>query len=187
VHSFFDDGRLSCRYHCRHHLHCCGLLCSRPVHTKSAEGSAAEPNREPVSYCQRTVLVGLKSDFLAEHHVARDQWAFWQEAPTDRGKVIVPHFMNVCGISIMNAVSFPAVTTDYVEISFGIELRSLLRRQPLAQEVYAARFTIREARSVTLTRGLDFTDILSQRSTNMPRRDQQRSRGQSAANEPRKE
>jgi hypothetical protein len=172
VHSFFDDGRLSCRYHCQASFALLRLACARAQFTqKSAEGSAGEPNRKPVSHCQRTVPVGLKSDFLGKHHVARDQWAFWQEAPTDRGKVIVPHYKDICGISLMKAVSFPAVTTDYVEISFGIELRSFLRRQPLAQEVYAARFTIREARSVTLTRGLDVTDVLSQRSTNMPQRE----------------
>ena len=95
---------------------------------ESTDGSAGKPDSEPVSHCQRTVPVGLKSDFLGKHHVARDQWAFWQEAPTDRGKVIVPHYKDICGISLMKAVSFPAVTTDYVEISFGIELRSLLRR-----------------------------------------------------------
>jgi hypothetical protein len=139
---------------------------------KSTDGSAGEPDSEPVSHCQRTVLVGLKSDFLGKHHVARNYLPLRSEAPTDRGLIIVPDLVDVCYISIVNAVSLAAVTTDYVEISFGIELRSLLGRQPLAQEVYATRFTTREARSVTLARGLDFADILSQRSTNTPRRDQ---------------
>jgi hypothetical protein len=39
---------------------------------KSTDGSAGEPDREPVSHFQRTILVGLKSDFLSKHHVARD-------------------------------------------------------------------------------------------------------------------
>ena len=38
----------------------------------STEGSAGEPDREPVSRCQRAVLIGLKSDFLSKHHVARN-------------------------------------------------------------------------------------------------------------------
>jgi hypothetical protein len=39
---------------------------------KSTDGSAGEPDSEPVSRCQRTVLVGLKSDFLGKHHVAHN-------------------------------------------------------------------------------------------------------------------
>jgi|HubBroStandDraft_6_1064221.scaffolds.fasta_scaffold327472_3 hypothetical protein len=39
---------------------------------KSTDGSAREPDSEPVSHCQRTELVGLKSDFLGKHHVARN-------------------------------------------------------------------------------------------------------------------
>jgi hypothetical protein len=35
--------------------------------------------------------------------------------------------VDVCDDSVVNAVSLSTVTTDYVEISFGIELRSLLR------------------------------------------------------------
>jgi hypothetical protein len=71
--AFFDDGRPSCCYHCRHHLAQFWRSYERAKSMqKSTKGSVGEPDREPVSHCQRTVLVGFKSDFLGKHHVARN-------------------------------------------------------------------------------------------------------------------
>ena len=90
--AFFDDEpSFLAHYHCRQHLALLWRNHERAkLMQKSTEGSVGEPDREPVSDRQRTILVGSQERFFGQASRRPRLMGPCGEAPTDRGKIVVP-------------------------------------------------------------------------------------------------
>ena len=95
---------------------------------------------EPVSDSEHTVLSGLQGNFLCQHDVAGDKPGLGGETQSDaREATVVVDFDDVHRRAMVNSVPPPAVTASNVKIAMGVVLGELFRREPLSQELHAAR------------------------------------------------
>src|SRR6266436_8673320 len=84
--------------------------------------------RETIRHRQRAELIRLQGNLLSKHGVARDQMANWHETPANLGAAGSVDLMHVGHGAIVDAVALSTVAADDVEISFGVELGTLLGR-----------------------------------------------------------
>jgi len=85
-------------------------------------------------------FVGFECDLLGEHHVPSHYGSFGNETPPDLRLHIFIKLKNISHGAIMNSISPAGVRARDFEITLGIKLRTLIRRQPFAEKTTRTRF-----------------------------------------------
>jgi hypothetical protein len=90
--------------------------------------------RKSVRYSQGGIFAGFQSDFLSQHHVARCEASVRDKTQPKYWRSIVVQNLHVSRHAVKDPILPAAATTDHIKVAEGVELISLLGRQPLAQQ-----------------------------------------------------
>lgn len=85
-------------------------------------------------------FVGFECDLLGEHYVASCQGPFGNETPPDLRLHFSVKLQNITHDALMNSISLAGVRANDFEITMGIKLRTLIRRQPFPEKMTRTRF-----------------------------------------------
>jgi hypothetical protein len=83
---------------------------------------------EFVRHNQRVALIGFERYLLSQHDVPRDEIVVWDKTPSHEWTAGIVEFVYVRRGAVADPVFLSAVATNDFKLSFGIELRALLRR-----------------------------------------------------------
>lgn len=132
-----------------------------PAHEQPSVGPAHHSislvfRRNPVGKRKDGHFVGFERDFLGEHDIAGRQSAFGNETPAGLRLSGFIDLHNITQGTIVNSISAAGVRASDFEITFGIELRALIGRQPFAQKTTRPRFrsTFFEEATIKRTQGM---------------------------------
>jgi hypothetical protein len=103
-------------------------------------GPRGRSRRKPVCKREHCGFVGFERDLLGEHHVASCYGPFSNETPPCLGFQFFIKLPNIAHGALMNSISSPGVRSCDFEITLGVKLRTLIRRQPFAEKTTRTRF-----------------------------------------------
>jgi hypothetical protein len=76
---------------------------------------------------------------LREHYITRDKRPFGSKTQAQFDTTCLVNLMHVDSCAVGDAVFFPAIASDDIEVPWSIKLLALTRRKPVTQKTQTAR------------------------------------------------